>query len=197
MMLDGLVAVLSNELHFEVAGTARSLAEVSAEVKRAKPTVVVADYQLSDGLGTEIPGLLADIDSEACVLLISGLEHSRILDEAVASGCAGFVSKSLDAKSLVAAIETVAAGGSVFPASVIRRRTHPDKSLPGQSLTGRERELLKLLANSQSVDEIAVDLGLSSHTVRNHVRSILSKLHARSQLDAVVIAVRAGLVEIS
>ena len=84
----------------------------------------------------------------------------------------------------------------MFPPSVIHRDGY-DKSQPGQSLTMRERELLALLANSKSVDEIDVLLSLSSHTVRNHVRSILSKLHPRSQLDAVVIAVRAGLVEIN
>lgn len=196
-MLDGLVAVLGREEQFEVVGTSSNLADFSSSISDWDPTIVVADYQLPDGSGTEMPGLLHEMKSNVPVLLISGLERSRILDEAVAAGCAGFVSKSLEAKSLVEAIRTVAAGGSVFPAAVLRRQARSDLTQPGESLTLRERELLKLLANSKSVDEIAIDLGLSAHTVRNHVRSILSKLHARSQLDAVVIAVRAGLVEIS
>lgn len=196
-MLDGLVAVLGGEDKFEVVGTANNLTEFAGSIFEWDPTIIVADYQLPDGSGTKIPGLLHEMQSNVPVLLISGLERPRILDEAVEAGCAGFVSKSLEAKSLIEAIRTVAAGGSVFPAEVLRRQALTDLTQPGESLTLRERELLKLLANSKSVDEIALELELSAHTVRNHVRSILSKLHARSQLDAVVIAVRAGLVEIS
>lgn len=196
-MLDGLVAVLGGEDKLEVVGTSSNLADLFSSISEWDPTVIVADYQLPDGSGTEIPGQLNEIKSNVPVLLISGLERPRILDEAVVAGCAGFVSKSLEAKSLIEAIKTVAAGGSVFPAEVLRRQALTDLTRRGESLTLRERELLKLLANSRSVDEIALELELSAHTVRNHVRSILSKLHARSQLDAVVIAVRAGLVEIS
>ncbi len=196
-MLDGLVAVLSTEDRFEVVGTARSIGEFCESVDNWNPSVVVADYQLPDGLGTQIPTMLERAKLSAPVLLISGVERSRILDEAVAAGCAGFVSKSLEARSLIDAIGFVAAGGSVFPSSVIARQSNTSGARLGDSLTIRERELLGLLANSKSVDEMATDLSLSAHTVRNHVRSILSKLQARSQLDAVVIAVRAGLVEIN
>ena len=66
----------------------------------------------------------------------------------------------------------------------------------GDDLTAREREVLDALANGRSTEELASELFLSLHTVRNHVRNILTKLHARTKLEAVVVAARAGIVDL-
>ena len=133
----------------------------------------------------------------AAVLMISGFRDEATVTAAIEAGCSGFISKGLEVADLVTAIHTVANGTAVFPASLLsqisrRRREQPK----GETLTEREHEVLRLLAEAMSVDDIAADLGLSVHTVRNHVRSILTKLQARSQLEAVVEGVRTGLVRV-
>ncbi len=97
--------------------------------------------------------------------------------------------------SLVRAIHTVAAGGSVFPTTLLEEVLNRDKS-GATPLTEKEMEVLQLLATGRPAAEIAEQLFVSIHTARNHIRSILSKLEARSQLEAVVLAVRSGLVRI-
>ena len=86
----------------------------------------------------------------------------------------------------------------MFPADLLSRALSPatDKQGVGADLTAREREVLAMLADGSSTEEIGSDLFLSLHTVRNHVRNILTKLHARTKLEAVVIAARAGLVDL-
>jgi DNA-binding CsgD family transcriptional regulator len=88
-------------------------------------------------------------------------------------------------------------GAAVFPADLLAAVTKKRTSGGGNAeLTAREREVLELLAQGRSTDEIQEQLFVSQHTVRNHVRSVLNKLHARTKLEAVVIAARNGLVDL-
>ena len=192
MMLDGLVAALADEPELEVIGTARSLADLRACIVDTNPSVVVADYRLPDGFGTEVTQILEDHEIAAPVILMSGTESARLLDECIAAGCAGYVSKTSPSRDLARAIVLVCEGRTVFPSATTEVEHRPNNF----SLTSRELQVLQLLANASSASEIGAELDVSVHTVRNHIRSILAKLHANSQLEAVVVGVRSGLVTI-
>lgn len=197
MVATGLKAVLDAEPDLEVSGWARSGAEAIIAYKEQRPDAVLMDYRLPDTTGTQVTAHLRDIDPDATVLLVTGHDGSRsVLGEALEAGCAGFVSKERSVDELAAAVRAVVRGAAVFPADLLASVTRPEPATKTSELTAREREVLGLLAQGRSTDEIQQQLFLSQHTVRNHVRNVLNKLHARTKLEAVVIAARAGLVDL-
>ena len=198
MVARGLEAALLETGDFEVVAIAGTAGEGVLRYRQLGPDVVVMDYRLPDGEGTEATRQIRDINGEAAVLLLTGTDDPTVVASALDSGCSGFVSKDRDLDDLTSAIRAVARGAAVFPADLLARALSPptDKAGVGSDLTGREREVLTLLATGSSTDEIGSTLFLSLHTVRNHVRNILTKLHARTKLEAVVIAARAGLVDL-
>ncbi len=196
MVREGLLALLGADERLEVVGAVSSLALFRAQVRDWAPDVVVVDFQLPDGKGTELAAECRASGVDCAVLLISGLDDASVLEESIASGCAGFLSKGAGTADLADAIVTVNRGATVFPADALRRFAHKEAGNDGFSLTNREMEVLRLLANAHPVVEIAELLTVSISTARNHVQAVLTKLGARSQLDAVVIGVRAGIVDI-
>jgi DNA-binding NarL/FixJ family response regulator len=196
MVRDGLVAVLDAEDDLDIVGAAGDVASATSMLAELRPDVLVTDYQLPDGTGFDLAAAVARLDLATMALVISGIDRPNLIEEAVRAGCAGFLGKGRDTADLAAAVRSVADGTAVFPAAALRRVVRAPQAMPIDPLTERELEVLALLARPMSVAEIAAELFVSIHTARNHVRAVLAKLDARSQLEAVVNAVRLGLVEI-
>jgi two-component system, NarL family, nitrate/nitrite response regulator NarL len=198
MVARGIEAALGDEGDMEVVGIAGTVDDGVLRFRQLSPDVVVMDYRLPDGEGTEAARQIRTIDNDATVLLVTGSDDPTVVSAALDSGCSGFVSKDRGVDDLTSAIRAVARGAAVFPADLLSRAlsSATDRPSVGRDLTSREREVLTLLADGSSTEEIGGDLFLSLHTVRNHVRNILTKLHARTKLEAVVIAARAGLVDL-
>lgn len=106
------------------------------------------------------------------------------------------MSKGKGSRELVSAVRAIAGGAAVFPVELLANASRRVANRPGNDLTSREVHVLELLAKARTTTEIANELSLSQHTVRNHLRQVLTKLQARNQLEAVVIAIREGLVTI-
>jgi DNA-binding NarL/FixJ family response regulator len=198
MVARGIEAALADEPDLQVVGIAGTVDDGVLRFRQLGPDVVVMDYRLPDGEGTDATRQIRTINGEATVLLLTGADDPSIVSAALDSGCSGFVSKDRDVDDLASAIRAVARGAAVFPADLLARAlsTGTERPSVGGDLTSREREVLGLLADGCSTDEIGSGLFLSLHTVRNHVRNILTKLHARTKLEAVVTAARAGLVDL-
>lgn len=194
MVRDGLAAVLGAEADLDVVATAGDVATACTEIDRTQPDVVVTDFQLPDGSGFDVSRHA--VDAGARVLLISAVVDGSVVVDAVQAGCAGFVHKGHQTSELSAAVRTIAAGGAVFPATALRRLVRKAQPTVGSDLSDRELEVLRLLVRPMSVQQIATELFISIHTARNHLRSIMAKLDARSQLEVVVIAVRNGLIDL-
>jgi DNA-binding NarL/FixJ family response regulator len=198
MVARGLEASLADEPDLEVVGIATTVDDGVLRFRQLSPDVVVMDFRLPDGDGTEATRRIRAIDADAAVLLLTGADDPGVVSAALDAGCSGFVSKGRDLDDLTSAIRAVARGAAVFPAGLLNRALSPEppSTGTGADLTAREREVLGLLADGRSTEEIGTELFLSLHTVRNHVRNILTKLHARTKLEAVVIAARAGIVDL-
>src|SRR5262249_13164461 len=122
--------------------------------------------------------------------------------EALKAGASGFLLKDLRPEDLARAVRTVSAGETLLAESVTRRmiarfvsRPHPDERPELGELTGREREVLDLIARGQSNAEIGATLFLTEATVKTHVTHVLRKLGLRDRVQAVIYAYEAGLVE--
>lgn len=187
--------MLSHDERLDVVGSAGSLTEARELLARWRPEVLVVDDQLPDGRGVDLAAVLRGGDHECAVVMISGADRPGAIDDAIEAGCSGFLNKGLGVEQLAEAVVAVAGGSSVFPASALQRRLEQ----PGRNagVTEREVEVLRLLGSMYAPAEIGRELGISLHTVRNHIRSILSKLEARSQLEAVVLGLRHGLIDLA
>ncbi|NWJ71946.1 response regulator transcription factor [Pseudonocardia sp. ICBG1122] len=173
------------------AATARA-ALAGADPRRA-PQVVVLDVRLPGGGLT----LLGDVHAAgARALVLTAHPRPGPAREALEAGAAGFLGKQTPLAGIVAAVRTVAAGGTAHPPAAASEATGAagatGAALP--RLTPRELDVLRGLAGGRDVTRIAAAHRLSPHTVRDHVRALLGKLGARSQLEAVVAAERLGLV---
>lgn len=196
MVLDTMTMALTASPSTRVCATARTIEDARTALETHRISVVVTDLRLPDGLGTELVDVACAFDPPIPVVLISGTIDTVGVQQALTSGCAGFVSKSAGFDQLLEAVTAVARGGVWFPAGLMTKMLRSEPAGQGASLTPRELEVLQLLAEINTVDEIAARLVLSIHTVRNHVKHVLAKLEARSQLEAIVIAHRRGLIEI-
>jgi DNA-binding NarL/FixJ family response regulator len=132
--------------------------------------------------------------------VLTAVADDRTASDVLAAGAVGYLTKDLAIRDLVDAVASAARGQTVVAPKMldgILARARSPLTMPGATLTARERETLQLLADGLGVDEIAVELGVSRHTARKHVQGVLTKLGAHTQLEAVAIARREGLLESS
>ncbi|MEV1291066.1 response regulator transcription factor [Pseudonocardia sp. NPDC049635] len=178
---DLLTLGLAGERDLSVAGAAHSVADARPFLAAGAVDVVLLDVRLPGG-GLS---LLPDVhEAGARALVLTAHPRPAPAREALAAGAAGFLGKDTPLAGIVAAVRAVADGGTA----------HGVTTTDAPHLTPREADVLSGLAHGRDVTRIAVGLGLSLHTVRDHVRALLGKLDARSQLEAVVEAERVGLV---
>lgn len=195
LLLESIALGLASSKDIEVVGTYTSLTDLETGADELDIDVLVADLELGPRLGTEVVGETTR-RLDARVLLMSGTGDVRGVSAALDSGCSGFISKGRSLQEVIAAVLTVGRGGAVFPNDILAQVMDSGLTRVGADLTGRESDVLALLASGKNATEIADELFLSLNTSRNHIAAILSKLGARSQLEAVVLAARAGLVRV-
>ena len=195
LLLESIALGLATSDLVEVVGTFTTLADLEAAADDLEIDVLVADLELGPRLGTEVVGETTR-RLDARVLLMSGTGDVRGVTAALDAGCSGFISKGRSLQEVIAAVLTVGRGGAVFPNDILAQVMDSGLTRIGATLTGREADVLALLASGKNATEIADELFLSLNTSRNHIAAILNKLGARSQLEAVVLAARAGLVRV-
>lgn len=190
-------AILAHpRIHF--VGHAGTAAAGFMLVQAAQPDIVVMDLKLPDGSGVDVTRAIKAAFPAIDVVMLTGFADGATLANALEAGCAGFVSKAGRFDELLATIEAVHEGQVRVPQGLLEGLvTHlrPRSAAVGTDLTVREREVLRLLADGLSTSEMMEHLIVSIHTVRNHIRNLLTKLHASSRLEAVAVATRAGLIE--
>ncbi|MFW0790871.1 MadR family response regulator transcription factor [Gordonia sp. CPCC 205333] len=199
ILRQGLRSLLERNGSIEVVGEADSLATAYREVQRTAPDVVLVDLKLA--VGTEYEGLtlISELTrrwpSVASLVLTTFLDDDLVV-RAVKAGARGYVVKDVDTTELVRAIETVSRGGSAFDprsTSVVLRAVSGEAPTP-QSLTDREREVIRLLAEGYSNKRIGQTLFISESTVKFHIRNIIRKLGVSKRTDAVYTASKRGLI---
>jgi DNA-binding NarL/FixJ family response regulator len=167
-----------------------SAEEALAYLPQDKPDVILMDINLGDMDGIECVRRLTALMPEAQVLMLTVFEDTEQIFRALAAGASGYLLKRMPPKKLLEAIEEVSAGGSPMSAPIARKVVHSFKAEPAHGsetadLSPREKSVLDGLAGGLAYKQIADQLGVSIHTVRNYIRRIYEKLHVRSRTEAV------------
>ncbi|GAA2277632.1 response regulator transcription factor [Streptomyces atrovirens] len=201
MVRTALRAILSAEPDLEVIGEAATGAEAVAVVREQRPDVVLMDVRMpeTDGIrATE--QILAGLDEPPRIVVVTTFENDSYVYDALRVGAAGFLLKRSDADALVGAVRLVARSDTLlFPAAVRALAAEHARACPAPPawvarLTGRESEVLRLMAAGLTNAEIARRMGVGAATVKTHVASVLAKTGARDRTQAVIAAYESGFL---
>lgn len=177
-----------------VVGICSTMADGMAAVQDRTPDLVVLDHRLPGDTGASSVTELKRRSPSTRVLMLTAADERAVLLEAMDSGCDGFVTKRQDSDEVMAAVFAVLRGDTPISPDMVGALLGTRPKPPGGDLTAREFEVLQLIGAGRSNRQIADELGISPHTVRNHVAHLLDKMEAQSRLEAAAIAGRLGLL---
>jgi DNA-binding NarL/FixJ family response regulator len=199
----GMRAILGAEPDTELIGEATDGEEAVARALELRPDVILMDLNMPKVSGIEATRRILEADPDTAILMLTMFEDDKSIFAAMRAGAHGYVLKGADGAETLRAIHAVASGEAIFSPTITRRlteyfaapgedpRTPAARAFP--SLTGREHEILSLMAEGYTNTAIASRLYLSPKTVRNYVSSIFTKLEVADRSQAIIRAREAGL----
>lgn len=183
---------------FTVAGMVGSIADAEAEFDRLHPDLVLTDHFLADGTGVTLLRRLLDRHPGAQVLLLSASDDKALITTYLNEGASGFMHKSVDVDEFVHCVRAALAGNraldTVATARVLESLNDPAPAGTASPLSKREVEVLSLVADGCTNDDIAGRLYISPQTVKTHMTRIFGKLGVRDRASAAVRATREGIL---
>jgi DNA-binding NarL/FixJ family response regulator len=190
---EGLELLLDRE-GLVVVGTAGTAREGRELVERLNPDVAVVDIRLGEDSGIKLTAELIDAEPDRRIVLYTGSNDVDLLISGLDSGARGYALKDGTPTELKTAVTTVAEGGTyvdprLHPALLSRKATQTQRVL-----SKREREIMDLLAQGLTGEQVAERLFLSPETIKTHIRNAMSKLEANTRVHAIAIALRDGFI---
>lgn len=183
LVREGTAALVDRQADMEIAGVAGSLEELSPVLAGGSVDVLLLDLRLGQNSGFDL--LRSAPQPMPEVVVVTSYDYPQYADAALRLGAAGFVVKTAPTAELLDAIRRAANGGLHFGV----------RPGDGVSLSEREREVLRLVVEGASNDEIGARLGISSRTVESHLRRLFERLHAASRTELAARALREGWLE--
>lgn len=197
----GLTSLLAEDERVDCVGQAVDGADAVKQAIKLKPDVVLMDIKMPNVDGIEATRQIVEAVPGTRILILTTFETDSQVIQALKAGASGYVLKDSSAAAIVSSIIAVMSGEKVMASAVANRvlemltgTTTPKEFYDG--LTNREIEILKLLANGMANKQIAYRLKISEKTVRNHVSNTYEKLGIYDRSQAVLYAVKKGLVEV-
>ena len=192
-VLEGLAAIISRQADMCVVAQAANGREAVEMWQRHRPDIALLDMRMPvlDG-----PGAIEEIrrlDSAARMVMLTTFDTDADVTGAIRAGAMGYLLKDAPREELLVAIRRVHAGESAIPPALVTKLA---AGISSDALTGRELEVLSLLAQGKSNKEIGTHLYISQTTVKSHLRSIFAKLNVLSRTEAITVASRQGLVRL-
>lgn len=198
--------VLAGEPGIDVVGEAADGHEAVERAQETSPDVVLMDVRMPKRSGIEATSAIKDALPTTKILMLTISDEEADLYDAIKAGASGYLLKEISIDEVAQAIRSVNQGQSLISpsmaakllnefAALVKRQDEP-AAVPTPRLTDRELEVLRLVAQGMNNKDIGEELFISEHTVKNHVRNILEKLHLHSRMEAVVYAVREKLLDI-
>ena len=206
LLATALARIVGGQSDLALCGTARTGAEAVADASRCKADVVVIDFELSDMSGPAAAGLIRDHVPSATIVFHNAEESEAALLDAIDAGAIAFLTRSATADQLLEAIRRASLGEVLIPVRLFAKalarqrteQTHEQERKRRTSMfTPRELEVLKLMGDGFDTIEMSKRLGVAGHTIEWHVRHVIEKLEVHSKLQAVIAAVRLGLIQVN
>jgi DNA-binding NarL/FixJ family response regulator len=188
---DGL-AVLLGQGGLDVVAAAGNVAAGAEVVDRADPDVAIVDIRLPDGSGIELTRTLLAAHPDLGVILYTGDSDVDLLVDGLDSGARGYALKAGSIDELRLAVEQVADGGTYVDPRLDRVLLSERTTSRLPNLSPREREIMHLMAEGRTAQDVGARVGVSVETVRTHVRNVVRKLQARNRVHAIAIALQRG-----
>jgi DNA-binding NarL/FixJ family response regulator len=201
LLRDGLVRILESEGDVQVIAQAADGGEALEQALALRPDVVVTDVSMPRLSGIELAHRLHQALPHTRVLVLTMHQEDQYVLQAVRAGASGYLVKDSPAAELLAAVRNVHAGRGHFGPQVARalaeQLQHPERAAddPYATLTRREREVFRLIAEGLTTKEIARQLSISTKTAENHRTRVLGKIGVRNTAELVRYALRRGLLD--
>ena len=206
LLASALARIVEGQPDLALCGTAQSGAQAVAEAARCTADVVVIDFELPDMSGPAAAGMIHDHAPNATIVFHSAEESETALLDAIDAGAIAYLTRSATAEQLLEAIRRASLGEVLIPARLFAKalarqrtaQTHEHELKRRASMfTTRELDVLNLMGEGLDTVAISTRLGIAGHTTEWHVRHVIEKLEVHSKLQAVIAAVRLGLIQVS
>lgn len=205
LMRQGLLRLLEDEKDLEVIGEAQNGREAIAKVEELSPDVAVLDVSMPDLNGVEAARNILQRTDKTRILALSMHTDRRFVMRMLEAGAMGYLPKNCAFDELATAIRAIHSGAMYLSPSLtrgvvedlLRLRSEATRKPEKTILTGREREVLQLVAEGKTSKEIATSLGVSTNTVIRHRQNIMDKLELRTVAELTRYAIQEGIVSIN
>jgi DNA-binding NarL/FixJ family response regulator len=193
LMREGIAAIINSQPDMELAAQSASGSEAIQQFRDHRPDVTLMDLRLPDLSGIDAMIAIRAEFPEARVIMLTTFEGDVEIQRALEAGARGYLMKSMPPDELVQAIRQVHAGKKRVPPELATRLA---EHMSDENLTAREIEVLKRVAGGNRNRDIAELLFISEETVKVHVKHVMDKLGAKDRTEAIVIAVRRGIIQL-
>ena len=187
----GLTSMLAGHEEFEVVGSVACGERAVAVIRQAGPDVILLDLRMPGMDGIAVLHALKSMASPPHALILTSFEKDEDIYRAMRAGAAGYLLKDTAEAEMVTAITQVYGGKRYMPRHIAARL---EARRMRSDLTGREQQILQLVAHGSTNKEIGKALNISENTVRHHVVSIMEKLQVSDRTDAVATAIHQGIL---
>lgn len=189
----GLTALVNTEPDLEVVGEAVDGAQAVAAFDKHKPDLVLMDLRMPVKDGVRATAEIKAKHPNARVLMLTTFDGDTDIHRAIEAGAQGYVLKNTTGDKLIPALRAVAAGQKWIPKEIATRLASRNLF---EDLTPRELQVLEQMAKGLANKEIADVLKITGHTVKDHLKSILGKLHVADRTEAVTVALQRGIIHL-
>lgn len=194
MIIEGIKALLNADADIEFIGHASTVASCLSFLQRNEPDVVLLDINLPDGNGIELCGKIHTQYPALKILGLSTFNEASFIEDIIKNGASGYVLKNASQQELSIAIKNVFSGQKYlsYEASLILRQHVEDEGIP--AVTRREKEVLALIADGLTNQEIADKLIISLSTVETHRKNLLAKFRVKNTASLVKVAMQGKVI---
>lgn len=202
VLRQGIAQVLELQPDMTVVAQAQNGVEAVKLAQQQRPDVALLDINMPEMDGVEATRRIITESPETGIIILTMYRRDDYIFEAIKAGASGYLLKEVELSELLKAVRAVARGEAVIDAAIagrvmaeLRAEMLPTRSTAEESLAERDVDILRLLAQGQSNQEIAEQLAVSEKTVRNRLSLVFRRLHLKNRTEAALYAMRHGLVE--
>jgi len=193
LLREGIAAIVNNQPDMTLVTSAETGAEAIEKFRHFRPDVTLVDLRLPDLSGIEVIAAIRAEDAYARVIVLTTFEGDVEIQRALKAGAAGYLLKSMPPKQMVEAVRAVHAGKKGIPPQIAAQIA---EHLGEETLSERELDVLRRVADGNRNRDIAELLFISEETVKVHLKHVMEKLGASDRTEAVAIAVRRGIIQL-